>query len=106
MLNNVIFPGLNVLRLFNETTATALSYGIYKQDLPAPEEKPRNVIFVDCGHSSLQVSAVAFHKGKLRMLTTASDPNLGGRDFDLVIAEYFCKEFLAKYKLDARTNAR
>lgn len=51
----------------NETTATALSYGIYKQDLPAPEEEPRNVIFVDCGHSSLQVSACAFNRGKLKV---------------------------------------
>jgi hypothetical protein len=51
----------------NETTATALAYGIYKQDLPAPEEKPRNVVFVDCGHASLQVSACAFHKGKLKV---------------------------------------
>lgn len=39
----------------NETTATALAYGIYKQDLPAPEEKPKNVVFVDFGQSSLQV---------------------------------------------------
>lgn len=39
----------------NETTATALTYGIYKQDLPAPEDKPRNVVFVDFGQSSLQV---------------------------------------------------
>ena len=45
----------------------ALCYGIYKQDLPAPEEKPRNVIFVDMGQSALQVSAVAFHKGKLKV---------------------------------------
>lgn len=59
--------GLNVLRLMNETTATALAYGIYKQDLPAPEEKPRNVVFVDCGHASLQVFACAFHKGKLKV---------------------------------------
>lgn len=50
------FAGLNVLRLMNETTATALAYGIYKQDLPATEEKPKNVIFVDFGHGSLQVS--------------------------------------------------
>lgn len=40
----------------NETTATALAYGIYKQDLPATEEKPKNVIFVDFGHGSLQVT--------------------------------------------------
>lgn len=52
----LVFTGLNVLRLMNETTATALAYGIYKQDLPATEEKPRNVIFVDFGHGSLQVN--------------------------------------------------
>lgn len=98
--------GLNVLRLFNETTATALSYGIYKQDLPAPEEKPRNVIFVDCGQSSLQVFACAFNKGKLRMLANASDSNLGGRDIDMVLAEHFCKEFQTKYKIDPKSNAR
>ena len=45
----------------------ALAYGIYKQDLPAPEEKPRNVIFVDIGYSSMQVAAVAFNKGKLKV---------------------------------------
>ncbi|XP_017767886.1 PREDICTED: heat shock 70 kDa protein 4 [Nicrophorus vespilloides] len=106
LLDSAAIAGLNVLRLFNETTATALSYGIYKQDLPAPEEKPRNVIFVDCGHSALQVFACAYHKGKLRMLATASDPNFGGRDIDLILAEYFCKEFQTKYKIDARTNAR
>ncbi|XP_019865351.2 heat shock 70 kDa protein 4 isoform X2 [Aethina tumida] len=106
LLDSAAIAGLNVLRLFNETAATALCYGIYKQDLPAPEEKPRNVVFVDCGNSSLQVFAVAFHKGKLKMLSTASDPNLGGRDFDLLLANHFCKEFQTKYKVDASTNPR
>lgn len=45
----------------------ALAYGIYKQDLPAPEEKPRTVVFVDIGHASYQVSACAFNKGKLKV---------------------------------------
>lgn len=47
--------------------AVALAYGIYKQDLPTPEEKPRNVVFVDLGHSSFQVSISAFNKGKLKV---------------------------------------
>lgn len=45
----------------------ALAYGIYKQDLPTPEERPRNVVFVDMGHSSFQVSITAFNKGKLKV---------------------------------------
>uniref|UniRef100_A0A673J8D1 Heat shock 70 kDa protein 4-like n=1 Tax=Sinocyclocheilus rhinocerous TaxID=307959 RepID=A0A673J8D1_9TELE len=59
--------GLNCLRLMNDTTAVALAYGIYKQDLPAPEEKPRTVVFVDVGHAGYQVSVCAFNKGKLKV---------------------------------------
>ncbi|CAH2000460.1 unnamed protein product [Acanthoscelides obtectus] len=106
LLDSAAIAGLNVLRLMNEPTATALSYGIYKQDLPNPEEKARNVVFVDCGHCSLQVSAVAFHKGKLRMLSCSSDPHLGGRDFDMLIADHFCKQFQTKYGIDAKSNPR
>jgi hypothetical protein len=45
----VRMAGLNVLKLMNETTATALAYGIYKQDLPEPDKPSRNVVFVDIG---------------------------------------------------------
>ncbi|PSN34539.1 Heat shock 70 kDa protein 4 [Blattella germanica] len=106
LLDAASISGLNVLRLMNETTATALAYGIYKQDLPTPEEKPRNVVFVDCGHASLQVSACAFHKGKLKMLASASDPQLGGRDIDLILAEHFSNDFQTRYRIDPRNNPR
>lgn len=45
-----------------------MAYGIYKQDLPAENEKPRNVIFVDMGYCTTQVAAVAFNKGKLKVI--------------------------------------
>ncbi|XP_033100323.1 97 kDa heat shock protein-like [Anneissia japonica] len=59
--------GLNCMKVMNDSTAVSLAYGIYKQDLPAPEEKPRNVVFVDMGNSSLQASVCAFNKGKLKV---------------------------------------
>nr|KAF6447024.1 heat shock protein family A (Hsp70) member 4 [Rousettus aegyptiacus] len=98
--------GLNCLRLMNETTAVALAYGIYKQDLPALEEKPRNVVFIDMGHSSYQVSVCAFNKGKLKVLATAFDTTLGGRKFDEVLVNHFCEEFGKKYKLDIKSKIR
>uniref|UniRef100_A0A8C5AY92 Heat shock protein 4a n=1 Tax=Gadus morhua TaxID=8049 RepID=A0A8C5AY92_GADMO len=98
--------GLNCLRLMNETTAVTLAYGIYKQDLPAPEEKPRNVVFVDLGHSNFQVSVCAFNKGKLKILATAFDSALGGKEFDEVLVSHFCEVFGQKYKLDPRTKPR
>ncbi|XP_071609934.1 heat shock 70 kDa protein 4L isoform X3 [Heliangelus exortis] len=98
--------GLNCLKLMNETTAVALAYGIYKQDLPALEEKPRNVVFVDMGHSAYQVSICAFNKGKLKVLATTFDPFLGGRSFDEALVDYFSEEFRTKYKLNVKENPR
>ena len=74
--------GLNVLRLINETTAAALGYGITKSDLPDteadPNLKPRHVVFVDVGHSSMSASVVAFVKGHLSVKGAAYDRHLGG----------------------------
>jgi len=72
MLDSAQMVGLNVLRLMNDTAATALNYGIYKQDLPAPEEKPRHVVFVDMGHADLQLAVCAFNKGKLKVWVICS----------------------------------
>ncbi|CAH1776947.1 unnamed protein product [Owenia fusiformis] len=106
LLDAAQLAGLNCLRLMNDTTAAALAYGIYKQDLPDEKEKSRNVIFVDMGHSDTQVSAVAFNKGKLKMLATASDPSLGGRDLDRILALYFAEDFKKRYKIDATQKPR
>uniref|UniRef100_A0A8D2CUW4 Heat shock 70 kDa protein 4L n=1 Tax=Sciurus vulgaris TaxID=55149 RepID=A0A8D2CUW4_SCIVU len=98
--------GLNCLRLMNETTAAALAYGIYKQDLSPLDEKPRNVVFIDMGHSAYQVSVCAFNKGKLKVLATTFDPYLGGRNFDEALVDYFCDEFKTKYKLNVKENSQ
>eukprot|EP00095_Tigriopus_kingsejongensis_P004434 snap_masked-scaffold227_size249015-processed-gene-0.6 protein:Tk04434 transcript:snap_masked-scaffold227_size249015-processed-gene-0.6-mRNA-1 annotation:"97 kda heat shock" len=106
LLDGATIAGLNVLKLMNDTTATALAYGIYKQDLPAPEEKPRNVVFVDCGHRGVQVAASSFHKGKLVIQACAFDRDCGGRAFNDALAGYFAEEFRTKYKLDVYSNKK
>jgi molecular chaperone DnaK (HSP70) len=104
ILDAAAIAGLNVLKLMNDTTATALAYGIYKQDLPAPEEKPRNVIFVDCGHQGIQAAGCSFNKGKLVMQSCAFDRTCGGRSYNEVLAKKFAEDFKVKYKVDALTN--
>ncbi|XP_078512127.1 heat shock protein 105 kDa [Lissotriton helveticus] len=98
--------GLNCLTLLNDMTAVALNYGIYKPDLPAPEEKPKIVVFVDMGHSAFQVSVCAFNKGRLKVIGSSFDPTLGGRNFDEKIVEYFCSEFKTKYGLEVKSRIR
>ncbi|KAJ1742547.1 adenyl-nucleotide exchange factor sse1 [Coemansia sp. RSA 1086] len=94
--------GLNCLRVVNDSTAAALGYGITKSDLP--EDKPRNVVLVDLGHSSYTVSVVAFKKGELKVKSVAYDRGVGGRNFDKALSDHFIQVFDEKYKLDIRSN--
>ncbi|XP_048439740.1 heat shock 70 kDa protein 15-like [Pyrus x bretschneideri] len=96
--------GLNPLRLFHETTATALAYGIYKTDLP--ENEQLNVAFVDIGHASMQVCIAGFKKGQLKILAHSFDQSLGGRDFDEALFHHFAAKFKQEYKIDVFQNAR
>src|SRR5690606_20023293 len=98
--------GLKLLRLINDTTAAALGYGITKLDLPAAEEKPRRVAFVDVGDSTYTCSIVEFRKGELAVKSTAYDRHFGGRDFDKALVDHLAKEFKGKYKLDIFSNPR
>ncbi|CAI6000830.1 unnamed protein product [Closterium sp. NIES-64] len=103
-LDAATIAGLHPLRLMHEPTATALAYGIYKTDLS--ETEPLNIAFVDIGHSTMQVSIVAFKKGQLKVLAHAFDRSLGGRDFDEVLFNHFVDECARNHKLDIRSNAR
>ena len=98
--------GLKLLRLMNDTTAAALGWGITKTDLPAGDEKPRHVCFVDIGHSTYSATVVAFKKGELTVLSTAYDRHFGGRYIDKVLIDHFANEFKEKYKIDIHENRK
>ncbi|OZJ04752.1 hypothetical protein BZG36_01799 [Bifiguratus adelaidae] len=102
VLNAAEIAGLNCLRLVNDLAAAALGYGITKTDLP--EEKPRNVVFCDIGHSNYSVAVVSFVKGQLTVRGTAYDRHFGGRNFDQVLVEKLAEQFKEKYKIDVFTN--
>ncbi|KAG9294562.1 hypothetical protein G9A89_008673 [Geosiphon pyriformis] len=104
ILDGSEIAGLNCLRLIHETTAIALGYGITKTDLP--EDKPRNVVFVDVGHSSYSVAIASFVKGQLVVKATASDRNFGGRNFDQVLVDHFAEIFKEKYNTDIKSNPK
>ncbi len=98
--------GLKLLRLINDTTATALGYGIPRTDLPTAEEKPKRVAFVDIGHSDYTCSIVEFKKGELAVKSTTYDRHFGGRDFDKALIQHFAREWKEKYKIDINTNPK
>ena len=89
----------HVLRLMHEHTATALAYGIFKDIRKefTDNEQGTNVLFIDMGCSAYSATVCTFIPGKLIVKSHQFDANLGGRDFDRVIAEWINAKFVEKY---------
>lgn len=88
-----------VLRLMHESTATALAYGIFK-DIKKhfAKDKQTHVMFIDIGESQYSCSIVSYEPGKLIVKSAQYDKDLGGRDFDDLIAHWFANKFEEKFK--------
>lgn len=72
--------GLEVLRLINEPTAAALAYGL-------DEGKEGIFAIYDLGGGTFDVSILKLEGGVFQVLATGGDTQLGGDDFDAVLAE-------------------
>ncbi len=79
--------GLNVLRVINEPTAAALSYGLNK------DNKEKKIAVFDLGGGTFDISILEIHDGVFEVLSTNGDTHLGGEDFDHALVEFFIKEF-------------
>ena len=95
---------INVVKLMNESTAIAAGYGIFRRgELSAT---PRNVIFVDFGHCSASVSIGALSKDKTAILGEIHERNLGTRDFDWKLLEFYADMCQKKFGVDIKANAK
>ena len=79
--------GLNVLRIINEPTAAALSYGLDKGKQSA------KVMIYDLGGGTFDVSVLEISDGVFEVLATRGDMMLGGDDFDKKLMDYMIDEF-------------
>ncbi|KAF9499293.1 heat shock protein 70 [Pleurotus eryngii] len=92
--------GLQVLRIINEPTATAIAYGLNKK---AGESQ---IIIYDLGGGTFDVSLLSIDDGVFKVLATAGDTHLGGEDFDNRIIEHFTKQYKKKTGTDVSGNLR
>ncbi|MGO3381536.1 MAG: Hsp70 family protein, partial [Loigolactobacillus coryniformis] len=79
--------GLNVQRIINEPTASALAYGLDKGDA---DEK---ILVYDLGGGTFDVSVLELGDGVFEVLSTNGDTHLGGDDFDQKIIDWLVAEF-------------
>lgn len=85
--------GLEVLRIINEPTASALAYGVDKK-------KDEKVLVYDFGGGTFDVSILDIGEGVIQVLSTSGDTHLGGDDIDQRILEYAAGEFKKEHGID------
>ena len=86
--------GLNVLRIINEPTAAALSYGLDK------EKENSKVMIYDLGGGTFDVSILEISDGVFEVLATNGNNMLGGDDFDKRVMDYMVEEFKKSHGVD------
>lgn len=85
--------GLNVMRIINEPTSAALSYGLNHGEA-------QKVMVYDLGGGTFDVSIIEIGDGVIEVLATAGDNHLGGDDFDQRIVDWIVGEFKSENKID------
>ena len=90
--------GLEVKRIINEPTASALAYGLDKLD------QMLKVLVFDLGGGTFDVSVLEIGEGVFEVKSTAGDTKLGGDDWDNEIVDWMADEFKRMNGIDLRND--
>ncbi len=90
--------GLEVKRIINEPTASALAYGLDKLD------QMLKVLVFDLGGGTFDVSVLEIGEGVFEVKSTAGDTRLGGDDWDNEIVDWMADEFKRMNGIDLRND--
>lgn len=89
--------GLEVLRIINEPTASALAYGLDKK-------KNEKILVFDLGGGTFDVSVLEVGEGVFEVKSTSGDTHLGGDDWDEVVVNWAADEFKREQGIDLRQD--
>ena len=91
--------GLDVVRIINEPTASALAFGMDKNT-----SKEQKILVYDLGGGTFDVSILDIADGTFEVLSTAGDTRLGGDDFDNVIIDWLNDNFKKEHDIDLKAD--
>ncbi len=90
--------GLDVQRIVNEPTASALAYGVDKK-------KNEKIAVYDFGGGTFDISILEItDEGVFRVLSTNGDTHLGGDDLDERLINHIAEEFMKQHNIDVRKD--
>jgi molecular chaperone DnaK len=90
--------GLDVIRIINEPTAAALSYGFGRS-------LEKTVAVYDFGGGTFDISILEIgQNGVFRVIATAGDTFLGGEDVDARLIDWLVQDFKREHSIDLRQD--
>ncbi|MGH7163518.1 MAG: molecular chaperone DnaK [Planctomycetota bacterium] len=89
--------GLEVLRIINEPTASALAYGLDKQ-------KSGKIAVYDFGGGTFDISILEIADGVFEVKSTNGDTHLGGDDIDKLLIDHVAEDFKRLHGIDLRED--
>lgn len=89
--------GLEVMRIINEPTSSALAYGLDKK-------KDETILVFDLGGGTFDVSVLEVGEGVIEVKATNGDTHLGGDDWDQKIVNWAADEFKKDQGIDLRND--
>ena len=89
--------GLNVLRIINEPTASALAYGL-------DSKSDEDVLVYDLGGGTFDVTTLEISEGTFEVLSTDGNAFLGGDDFDNKIVDFLNDEFKSSHGIELKND--
>ena len=89
--------GLNVLRIINEPTSAALSYGLDKKE-------SETIVVYDLGGGTFDVTTLETGDNVVEVMATGGDAFLGGDDFDNRLIDYIAEEFKKDNSVDLKAD--
>lgn len=92
--------GLNVLRIINEPTASALAYGLDK----VKDGKEHRFLVYDLGGGTFDVSILNLADGVFEVEASHGNGHLGGDDFDARVMDWIATTFKAQNGFDLRRD--
>ncbi|CCK69021.1 Hsp70 family ATPase SSQ1 KNAG_0B05910 [Huiozyma naganishii CBS 8797] len=87
--------GLKVMRVVNEPTAAALSFGL--GSIQRKGERKMIAVY-DLGGGTFDISVLDIEDGVFEVCSTNGDTHLGGEDFDNVVVSYLVDQFVEQNK--------
>lgn len=85
--------GFNVLRIINEPTSAALTYGFGRK-------KTEKVVVYDFGGGTFDVTVLNISPDTVEVLATGGEPHLGGEDFDQKLVDWMIEGFKKEQGID------